>query len=100
EHHAIAVDRTGDDLTVVGPLAFAVAPPFGMGLGVECREAVLARNQKILLPMMLDQERRCMSGADGPFLLPAERAGLLVEADQEAWAVVMVPGKKNRIVEN
>src|SRR5207247_1659496 len=94
EHQAVAVDRAGNDLPVVRPLAFTVAPEFGVGLGVKCREAVLARNQQVLLPVMLHQEWGRMSGANGPILLPAERSSLLVEADQEAGTFVVIPGEK------
>src|SRR4051812_6450764 len=71
-----------------------------MGPGVEGSKAVLAWHMDVLLPVMLHQQGSGMSGADGPFLFPGWFAGQLVQADQEAWAFVVVPGKKYAVIKS
>ena len=66
--HGIPENRTDDDLAVKRPFAFAVLPQLGVGTGVKGSQAILPRHEDVGLPMMLNQVRRGMGGADGPIL--------------------------------
>ncbi len=69
EYDAIAVNRTDNDLTVVGTFAFSICPQFSLSLGIESCQPVLTWDKNITLSVMLDNERCRMGRSDWTILL-------------------------------
>src|SRR5262245_66564614 len=80
------------------PRSLAILPELLVSFGVEGGQAILPRNENVLLTMMLDKQWRGMTGSNRPVQFPGELARLLVEADQEAGPFVVIPRKDHRIV--
>ena len=98
EHEAVPIDGADDDLAVEWPFTLSVLPQLGVCMSIEGGEAVLPRHQDVGLPVVLNEQRSRMSGADGTVFLPGDFARPLVQSDQETRPRVVVPREQDRVI--